>query len=143
MDPSYNFTGNSKPRVRFDFDVIAPLDRTGPDPFAEDVARKEIHQLASVIRADTKWMDHLMDTLYLSPAETEIVRAKMPSKVVAPPSSIGVDFDGPKKTMKMYIPGVRKAMATGELENDLMLEAVRSLEPTGSELAPAIDLLTE
>lgn len=144
VDPSLNFTSNGKAKVRFDYDVIAPLDRTGPDPFGEEASRKELHQLASVTGAYTKWMDYLMDTLFLSSSsETDIVRAKMPPQLFAPPSSIGIDFDGPTKTLKAYIPGVRKSMATGEPCNDIMLKAIRGLDPLGAELAPALDVLSE
>lgn len=143
VDPSLNFTSNGKAKVRFDYDVIAPLDRSGPDPFAEELSRKEFHELAAVTGAYTKWADFLMDRFFLSPSETDIVREKMPPQLFAPPASVGIDFDGPTKTLKAYIPGVRKSMATGEPCNDIMVKAVRELEPMGSEFAPALELFAE
>ncbi len=141
FDPSINLVSSGQAKVRFDFDVIGPAERTGPDPFAEKQSRELLHRLAEVVGADTQWMNGLMDALYLTPEENETALAKMPPGVAIPPSSVGFDFDGPKKTLKFYIPGVRKGLATGRPFGDIILETLRSLEPLGSELTPALDLI--
>ena len=141
FDPSLNLTSSGQAKVRFDYDVIGPAERTGVDPFAEDLSREMLHRLALVVGADTRWMDGLMSALYLSPSETDAALAKMPPGIAVPPSSVGFDFDGPKRTLKFYIPGVRKAIATGRSSSDIILDALRGLEPLGSELGPGLDLL--
>jgi DMATS type aromatic prenyltransferase len=141
FDPSINIVSSGKAKVRFDFDVISPPDRTGLDPFAEGSAREILHRLADLVSADTQWMDHLMDALYLTPAEAEVAKTKLPPGVAIPPSSVGFDFDGPERTLKFYIPSVRKALATGQDVSELMLKTLRELQPLGSELVPALDLI--
>ncbi|KAL4866673.1 hypothetical protein BDV12DRAFT_198895 [Aspergillus spectabilis] len=141
FDPSLNLVSSGKAKVRFDFDIISPASRNGPDPFAEKSAKEILHRLANIVGADTRWMNTLMDALYLSPEETEIAIAKMPPGVAVPPSSVGFDFDGPERTLKFYIPCVRKALATGQEFSDLMLKTLRGLEPLGQELGPALDLI--
>ncbi|KAF9885523.1 hypothetical protein FE257_012851 [Aspergillus nanangensis] len=141
FDPSINIVSSGKAKVRFDYDVISPAERTGPDPFAEQLARSMLHRLATLLGADTRWMDSLMDALYLTPAEAEVAVARMPPGIAIPPSSVGIDFDGPQKTLKAYIPSVRKAIATGRSPSDIMLETLRGLEPAGAELVPALDLI--
>ncbi|KAL2803102.1 aromatic prenyltransferase [Aspergillus granulosus] len=142
FDPSINIVSSGMAKVRFDFDVISPPNRTGPDPFAEKSAREILHHLADLVGADTQWMDSLMDALYLTPDEAEVAITKMPPGVAIPPSSVGFDFDGPERTLKFYIPCVRKALATGQGVSVLMLKTLRGLEPLGSELVPALDLIT-
>lgn len=141
FDPSINLVSSGQAKVRFDFDVVSPAERTGPDPFAEEQSRELLHRLAEVVGADTQWMDGLMNALYLTPEENETALAKMPPGIAIPPSSVGFDFDGPKKTLKFYIPGVRKGIATGRPFGDIILETLRSLKPLGSELTPALDLI--
>ncbi|CBF80712.1 hypothetical protein AN8514.2 [Aspergillus nidulans FGSC A4] len=141
FDPSINIVSSGKAKVRFDFDVISPPDRTGPDPFAEGSAREILHRLADLVGADTQWMGYLMDALYLTPAEAEVAKTKLPPGVAIPPSSVGFDFDGPERTLKFYIPSVRKALATGQDVSELMLKTLRGLQPLGSELVPAMDLI--
>lgn len=143
LDPSINLTSSGSAKVRFDYDVLRPLDRHGPDPFAEGVSKQMLHHLASVTGADTQWLDSLISSVYLSPSETEAARVKMPSHIAVPPSSIGFDLDGSKRTLKAYIPTVRKAIATGKPPTQVTLEALRALEPLGAELAPTLDILTE
>jgi DMATS type aromatic prenyltransferase len=141
FDPSINIVSSGVAKVRFDFDVISPPNRAGLDPFAEKSAREILHRLAALVDADTQWMDSLMDALYLTPEEAEVAITKMPPGVAIPPSSVGFDFDGPERTLKFYIPCVRKALATGQEVSALMLKTLRGLEPLGSELVPALDLI--
>ncbi|OAT04279.1 TdiB protein [Blastomyces gilchristii SLH14081] len=143
FDPSINLTSFGSGKVRFDYTVVEPIERPKEDPFSENLAREMLHKLASVVGADTRWMDSLMSSLYLSPAETDALLASMPPQLLCPPACIGMDFDGPKRTLKAYIPGIRKALATGQSSAELVLEAIRGLKPLGSELAPAADLLAE
>ncbi|KAK2750373.1 hypothetical protein FQN57_003853 [Myotisia sp. PD_48] len=143
VDPSINLTSSGQPKVRFDYDVIGPAERAGPDPFSEQLSREMLLGLASVVGADTRWLKCLMSALYLTPAETELALARMPPGIAVPPSSVGFDFDGPKRTLKAYIPGVRKAIATGQSSGDVILGALRSLDPLGPELAPGLDLVAE
>lgn len=142
FDPSINMVSSGQAKVRFDFDVVGPAERAGSDPFAEKQSRELLHRLAAIVGADTQWMNGLMDALYLTPEENEIALAKMPPGVAIPPSSVGFDFDGPKRTLKFYIPGVRKGIATGRPFGDIILEALGSLEPLGTELTPALNLIS-
>ncbi|PGH07004.1 hypothetical protein GX51_02043 [Blastomyces parvus] len=143
FDPSINLTSSGSGKIRFDYTVVEPIERPKEDPFSETLAREMLHKLVLVVGADTRWMDSLMSSLYLSPAETDALLAKMPPQLLCPPASIGMDFDGSNRTLKAYIPGVRKALATGKSSAELVLEAIRGLKPLGSELTPAVDLLAE
>ncbi|OJD14342.1 hypothetical protein AJ78_05307 [Emergomyces pasteurianus Ep9510] len=143
FDPSINLTSFGNGKIRFDYTVVEPIERPKGDPFSENLATEMLHQLAAVVGADTRWMDSLISALYLSPSETDTLLVKMPTHLLCPPASIGIDFDGTKRTLKAYIPGMRKALATGRSSTELILGAVRGLEPLGPELAPALDLLAE
>ncbi|PGH18128.1 hypothetical protein AJ79_00756 [Helicocarpus griseus UAMH5409] len=143
IDPSLNLTSSGKVKVRFDFDVIEPAEPSADDPFSEKVSRELYHHLASIVGADTRWLDGLMSALYLSPSETETALAKMPPGIAIPPSSVGFDLDGPKRTLKAYIPGVRKAFATGRPSSEVIFDALRGLEPLGSELTPGLNIIAE
>ncbi|KAK1145516.1 aromatic prenyltransferase (DMATS family) [Aspergillus melleus] len=141
FDPSINMAASGKAKVRFDFDIVGPAQRAGHDPFAEYVARETALHIASKAGSDTQWMKSLIEALFLSPEETQVAVANMPANISVPPLSIGFDFDGSQRTMKCYIPAVRKSMATGLPSKDLFFGALRRLEPMGARLAPGLDLL--
>ncbi|OAX81663.1 hypothetical protein ACJ72_03995 [Emergomyces africanus] len=137
FDPSINLTSTGNGKVRFDYTIVEPVERPEGDPFSENLARELLHRLAAVVGADTSWMDSLMSALYLSTSETDTLLTKMPTQLLCPPASVGLDFDGPKRTLKAYIPGMRKALATGRSPTELLLAAVRV---RGSPEAVAVDL---
>lgn len=143
FDPSLSMTASGIAKVRFDFDIVAPAQRTGPDPFAENTAREIALHIASRTQSDTRWLKNLIDSLFLSPEETETVAVGMPADIAVPPLSVGFDFDGSRRTMKCYVPAVRKSVATRQSSTDIILRALRGLEPMGDLLAPSLDLLAE
>ncbi|KAI9037497.1 aromatic prenyltransferase [Aspergillus affinis] len=143
FDPSINMASSGKAKIRCDFDIVRPAQRAGPDPFAEHASRETALHIASKTGSDTKWMEGLMAALLLSPEETEFAVANVPPNIAVPPLSIGFDFDGSQRTMKCYIPSLRKSIATGRPAKDLFFEALRRLEPMGARLAPGLDILED
>ncbi|KAK0614955.1 aromatic prenyltransferase [Bombardia bombarda] len=143
IDASLNFTSTGKPKLRFDFDFLTPIHRMGPDPFGEKTARELLRRVAATVGANTQWMEHLMDKFWLSPAETEVALSKIPAEMAIPPAMIGIEMDGPKISMKAYIPAMRKAIATGRSSTDIILEAVRAMDPFGPEFEYGLDILED
>ncbi|PLB46277.1 aromatic prenyltransferase [Aspergillus steynii IBT 23096] len=143
FDPSLNMAASGKAKARFDFDIVGPAQRTGSDPFAEHAARKVALHIASKTGSSTQWLENLFTTLFLSPEETQTVVTQMPADIAAPPLSVGVDFDGSQRVMKCYIHGVRKSVATGRSSTDILLQALRNLEPMGDSLSAGVELLED
>jgi DMATS type aromatic prenyltransferase len=141
FEPSLNLTSAGKAKVRYEFEVVKPAGREKEDPFGENVARELLPRLAEAVGADTKWLKSLMDTFFLTPAEAETIRGKLPSFM--PCCMLAFDCDGSKTMMKAYIPAIRKAITSGQSCNDFILNAVKGLEPLGSELAPGLDIVSE
>lgn len=143
FDPSLNMAASGKAKVRFDFDIVGPAQRTGLDPFAEHAAKEMALHIASKTGANTQWMKKLISAIFLSPEETQLAVARMPADNDVPPLSIGFDFEGGERLMKIYLPAVRKAVATGGFTREILLQAARSLKPVGDGLTPGLDLLEE
>lgn len=144
FDASVNLVSSGKAKVRFDLDCLAPLDRlAGTDPFGEAEAHRTLQHLADIVGADTRWMNQLFSVLKLSVAEEEAAIAKIPKEVTVPPAMIGFDIDGPKRTLKAYVPAMRKAIATDVSSADIILDFLPNLEPLGKELNPSVQILKE
>lgn len=142
MEFSLNLTASGKAKGRIGLEVVGPHDRTtGPDPFAEQLSRTTLARIAKEIGADMRWSESLMDSMWLTPEETEAVRNSIPDFV--PSTMLAFDFDGNSKSMKTYFPSLRKAMATGKTSTELILGALRKFQPLGDLLAPNIDILDE
>ena len=143
FEPSLNLTSAGKAKVRYEFEVVKPAGGDdGPDPFGERRAREVLPLLAKACGADTKWLNSLMDAFFLTPAETDLLRGKLPSFM--PCSMMAFDLDATKTMMKVYIPGIRKAIASGSSStNAFILNAVRKLEPFGEKLGPGLDIVAE
>ncbi|KAI1338800.1 aromatic prenyltransferase [Xylariaceae sp. FL0016] len=133
---SLNLTANGKAKVRYTYEVVGPAERTGEDPLGEQRARDMLVSLSRATGADMQWMDSLMRHLYLTPEETESIKDTLPDMV--PTMMLAYDLDGAKTNMKMYIPAMRKAVATGRSSTDLILDALRDMQPLGDQLLPGL-----
>jgi DMATS type aromatic prenyltransferase len=143
FEPSLNLTSAGKAKVRYEFEVVKPAGGCdGPDPFGEHRAQQLLPLLAKACGADTKWLNSLMDAFFLTDTETDLLRGKLPSFM--PCCMMAFDLSATKTMMKVYIPGIRKAIASGSPStNAFILNAVRKLEPFGEKLGPGLDLVAE
>lgn len=55
----------------------------------------------------------------------------------------GIDFDGPRRNLKVYLSPFIKHAMTGKSENEIVFDAIKKLEPGGPALLPAVELLEE
>ncbi|KAI2466445.1 aromatic prenyltransferase [Annulohypoxylon bovei var. microspora] len=138
FEVSLNLTTRGKARVRYSFDLMR--DGMGPDPFGEEKAREMLHHLCSATGGDARLMNHLMETLFLSPSETAALREKVKPQLHIPPAAIAFELEGPRQFMKVYIPVVRKT-ALGKPSVEIIMDALRGLEPLGYDLSYNMDLL--
>lgn len=141
FEPSLNLSSSGKTKVRYEFEVMTKPGREGPDPFGESIAREVLLSMAIACKADTKWLESIMSALFLTEAEADTIRHKLP--YFMPCSIMAFDLDGPDVMMKAYIPAVRKAVSTGRPSATVLLDAVRGLEPMGSEFGPGLDIIAE
>lgn len=144
-DPSINYTSN-KALARFGFAVNGPQSFTSEDPLGVNTSYQALARFAEDKDSgvDLRWLDCLM-ALYPAPDEISVAADsplyKNYSRRVA--LAAGVDFDGPRRNLKVYLsPFVRHAM-TGRSENEIVFDAVRSLERGGPGLRPAVGLLED
>lgn len=142
FEPSLNLT-SGKVKVRYGLEVVKPYGcENGPDPFGEQRAREVLPLLAKACGADTKWLNSAMDAFFLTPEETELLRGKLPTFM--PSSLLAFDLDATKTMMKVYVIGMRKAIASGtKSTNQFILNALRKLEPYGDKLGPGLDVIGE
>ncbi|KAI1337512.1 aromatic prenyltransferase [Xylariaceae sp. FL0016] len=144
FDPSINFTSSGNAKVRFDHDLLAPLNRAGSDPFGEAQARELVRDLASKIEgSDTRWFEYLMDSFWLQGDEVDAALKIIPPHVTTCPGAVGFDLDGGKITLKAYVPVVCKAFATGKSFSDVIINALRKTEHLGVDLQPSLDFVAE
>ncbi|KAL4891058.1 aromatic prenyltransferase [Aspergillus ambiguus] len=143
FNPSFNVSSTGTPKVRFDYDLLPPLDRArSADPWGEAAARALLLRLAAVVGADTQWLEHFLSRLFLTPAETEALRPKIPPQLVLPAAMVGFEFNaGRRPRMKAWVPSMRRAIVEGRSSNEIALEALRGLTPLGADIAPAVDVL--
>lgn len=144
-DPSINYT-SKKSLARFGFAVNGPKSFTSEDPLGVNTSYQALARFAEDKDSgvDLRWLDCLM-ALYPNPNEINVAADsplyKSYSRRVA--LAAGVDFDGPRRNLKVYLsPFVRHAM-TGRSENEIVFDAVRSLKPGGPGLRPAVGLLED
>ncbi|KAG2421939.1 hypothetical protein HFD88_005915 [Aspergillus terreus] len=142
FNPSISLSAKGKPTVRFDYDLPLPLDRaSSEDPWGEGKARALFRGLAAALGADTQWLEYFMARLFLSPAETEALRSKIPADLVIPSAMVGVAFDDAQPRLKAWVPTMRRAILEGRSSNEIAVEVLRGLSPLGSEITPAIDMV--
>ncbi|KAF3068359.1 7-dimethylallyltryptophan synthase [Daldinia childiae] len=137
---SHNLTTRGKAKVRFGFDLLR--DETGPDPFGENNAREMLHRLCSAVGGDPMLMNHLMETFFLSPSETEALRDKFRPRMHIPPACVAFDLEGHRQILKAYFPVLKKA-TLGKSPMDTTLNALRDLEPLGYDISHNLDLIEE
>jgi DMATS type aromatic prenyltransferase len=143
FEPSLNLTSSGKVKVRYGIEVVKPYgcEKTD-DPFGEKRAREVLPALARACGADLQWINTAMDAFFLTKEETEAMRGKLPTFM--PSALLAFDLDGDKTMMKIYIIGMRKAIASGlPSTNDFILRALRKLQPLGEQLAPGLDTVAE
>lgn len=134
FEPSLNFSTKGPTTVRFSIDITALADRQSIDAFGELRARDTLHQWASVLESDTKWLEHFLSRFSLLLEETEILRTKIPLHIYHPPAcSIGCELSESSRSLKAYLPVKRKSLATGKSPSSIILDALRSLPPLGED----------
>ncbi|KKY33186.1 putative aromatic prenyl transferase [Diaporthe ampelina] len=144
-DPSINYTAK-KALARFGFAVNGPDSFTTEDPLGVKTSYEALARLAEDKDSgvDLRWLDCLM-TLYPSPDEINVAADsslyKNYSRRVA--LAAGVDFDGPRRNLKVYLSPFIKHAMTGKSENEIVFDAVKNLEPGGPALRPAVELLED
>lgn len=141
VEPSINLMSDTQARARLGYSVVLPSEKDVSDPFGEEIARDVLLRTAAACGGDTQWLNSLIKSLWLTPAEAEATRDKIPP--FAPTSILAFDFADSKVMMKAYFPGVRKAFAQGRTFSNVLLDAVRNLDPLGPQLEPSIDLVEE
>lgn len=144
-DPSINFT-SKKALVRFGFAVNGPRSFTVEDPLGVKTSYEALVRFAEDEDSgvDLRWLDCLM-ALYPKPDEINVAADsslyKNYSRRVA--LAAGVDFDGPRRNLKVYLSPFIKHAMTGKSENEIVFDAIKNLEPGGSALRPAVNLLED
>lgn len=144
-DPSINYTAK-KALARFGFAVNEPQSFTAEDPLGVKTSYEALVRFAEDRDSgvDLRRLDCLM-ALYPSPDEINVASDsslyKNYSRRVA--LAAGVDFEGPRRNLKVYLsPFIRHAM-TGKSENEIVFDAIKKLEPGGPALRPAVELLED
>ncbi|KAL2270581.1 hypothetical protein VTJ83DRAFT_2765 [Remersonia thermophila] len=143
LEPSLNLTSSGKVKVRYGIEVVKPYGcEHGEDPFGEHRAREVLPALARACGADLQWINSAMDAFFLTKEETEAMRGKLPTFM--PSALLAFDMEGDKTMMKIYIIGMRKAIASGlPSTNHFILGALRKLNPLGEQLAPGLNTVAE
>lgn len=139
LEFSLNLSSTGTAKARMTYEVVGPADKAGPDPFGEDLSRDVLRRQARAVDANTQWLESVMASTFLTPEETQVVRAQGVPPFV-PSSMWAFDFDGAKRSMKAYFASFRKAMATGLSGTDVLLDAIRRLDDG---LKPGLDIYTE
>lgn len=144
-DPSINFTAK-KALARFGFAINGPQSFTADDPLGVKTSYEALVRFAEDEDSgvDLRWL-HCLMALYPGPDTIQVAAGsplyKNYSRRVA--LAAGVDFEGARRNLKVYLsPFVRHAM-TGRSENEIVFDAVRNLEPGGPALSPAVRLLED
>lgn len=155
VEMSINLSGRrSRGIVRFQMDPLAAT--TGKHVATDDPSgRKAVDALLDYFEslatgANFTWARQLAD-MFMPTNQEEVMRLRQAEKTSlpfplslygrAPLFNFAFDLEGPKRKMKTYcIPG-GKSLSTGRSAQDLCLEAIRSLQPGGSDLKPAVDCL--
>lgn len=144
-DPSINFT-SKKALARFGFAVNGPLSFTAEDPLGVQTSYEALVRFAEDEDSgvDLRWLDCLM-ALYPNPDEINVAADsslyKNYSRRVA--LAAGVDFDGSRRNLKVYLSPFIKHAMTGKSENEIVFDAIKNLEPGGPALRPAVNLLED
>lgn len=144
-DPSINFT-SKKALARFGFAVNGPQSFTAEDPLGVQTSYEALVRFAEDEDSgvDLRWLDCLM-ALYPKPEEINVAADsslyKNYSRRVA--LAAGVDFDGARRNLKVYLSPFIKHAMTGKSENEIVFDAIKNLEPGGPALHPAVELLED
>ncbi|KAJ0124332.1 romatic prenyl transferase [Diaporthe amygdali] len=144
-DPSINFTAK-KALARFGFAVNGPQSFTAEDPLGVETSYAALAKFARDTDScvDLRWLDCLM-ALYPSPDSIHVTADsslyKNYSRRVA--FAAAVDFDGSRRNVKAYVSPFIKHAMTGISENEIVFDAIKSLQPGGPALRPAIKILED
>lgn len=136
VEVSVNLTSKGKPRVRLGTSLGRPLDQSR---FQPNVPERDAQVLRGIVEAaggDLRWTSCLIKDLFLSPSELEAAGAR--NGPAWPFCLFAFDFAGTQRIMRTYFPGIPRG---GRTRTQVLLAAIRNLEPLGSELRPIMDLV--
>jgi DMATS type aromatic prenyltransferase len=144
-DPSINFTAK-KVLTRFGFAVNGPQSFTAEDPLGVKTSYEALARFAEDKDSgvDLRWLDCLM-ALYPSPDAINVAADSLLYKNYSRRVALaaGVDFDGPRRNLKVYLSPYIKHVMTGKSENEIVFDAIKNLQPGGPDLRPAVKLLED
>lgn len=139
IEPSVNFTSNGTV-VRF---TMEPLALQGPDLDHREVVSSIQPLLYGVPEVDTRWFEQLIQTIMITPKEEAELKGSLPPHLPRPQRYfLGFDLVGGTRNVKCYVfpaPVVRSGKIVPSATR--VFDAVRSLDPLGKELGPAVDEL--
>lgn len=136
LEASVNLTTKGKPKARIWMNLGKPLDQSRFNPRAVERDIEDLLSIARASGADTVWLECLTKAMFLTPPQLEAVRAR--GGPAWPFSLFCFDFTGMDRTMRAYFPAVPRA---GRSRTEVALDAIKSLEPFGSNLKAGLDLV--
>lgn len=151
VEASLNFSSNSKPIVRFQFEPLSATvgAHTDADPFGQTRVRAVLaHAENQAVGVDLQWANQFIKAFFpIDPAEIARVKAKeqtLPFPLDhALTFSLAFDLDGDRRKMKAYFFPMAKSLATGETAEFLTWKTIRSLDPYGADLTPTVNMLDD
>ncbi|KAH8762195.1 aromatic prenyltransferase, partial [Diaporthe sp. PMI_573] len=139
IEPSVNFTSNGTV-VRF---TMEPLALQGTDLDHREVVSSIQPLLAGAAGVDTRWFEQLVRTVMITPREEAELKGSLPPHLPRPQRYfLGFDLTGDTRNVKGYVfppPVVRSGKIVPSATR--VFNAVRSLDPFGEKLSPAVDEL--
>lgn len=139
IEPSVNFTSNGTV-VRF---TMEPLALQSPDSDHREVVSSIQPLLSGAAEVDTRWFEQLIQTIMITTKEEAELKGLLPPHLPRPQRYfLGFDLVGGTRNVKGYVfpaPVVRSGKIVPSATR--VFDAVRSLDPLGKELGPAVDEL--
>lgn len=139
IEPSVNFTSNGTV-VRF---TMEPLALQSPDSDYREVVSSIQPLLSGAAEVDTRWFEQLIQTVMITPKEEAELKGSLPPYLPRPQRYfLGFDLVGGTRNVKGYVfpsPLVRSGKIVPSATR--VFDSVRSLDPLGKDLGPAIDEL--
>ncbi|EAW08391.1 putative dimethylallyl tryptophan synthase [Aspergillus clavatus NRRL 1] len=134
----------SRSVVRFAFEPIGPLSGTEQDPFNAHVIWECLDMLARLDPSiDLQWFTQFKEDLVLGDDEARFVRERgLDRGQVCTQNKLGLDLDGSRFEVKMYMYPYLKSVATGVPIDQLMFDSVRKVD-RGQKLAGPLSILEE
>ncbi|KAK1995056.1 aromatic prenyltransferase [Colletotrichum falcatum] len=142
--PSWAMTDSGDSSVRFSFEPMGRHGGSASDPFAQKIVPAILPALRMVChRADTRWFEQFMSTLFLTESDMKAALARLPEGARVPTSFLAFDLDGDETIFRAYFFPTLKHVATEYSTEYIAFNAIRSLSPGGVDLTPSANATEE